>query len=126
MMGFIKLAGFGAVLGYGAITAYDLPTRKLEAALSGKIQDRLADAPLAPAPAVPVAFPVPLRQGKGDRLVASDGACTGRTGTLHAVACSGPRDGGGRRAPLTIAIGTRGEVETSTLVRRPQITTAQR
>jgi hypothetical protein len=86
MFGIAKVAALGAALSVGAATAYDLPMRKLEAAVGGKYQDRIAP---SSAGAVFVAASVGTTgslassagSGKGDRLVAAQ--ATGRALTVE-------------------------------------------
>jgi hypothetical protein len=115
MIGSIKLAAFGAVLSCGIAAVYDLPTRKLEAAMAGKLQDRLPVATAAPAP-----------PGKGDRLAPSDETCARQGGSDIPGVCLAGRDGAAPRVVRIITIENREAANTSTLTRVPSITTAQR
>jgi hypothetical protein len=75
MIGLIKMAAVSAALSYGAVTAYNLPVQKLEAAVSGKYQDRIPSSEEAPVRAAASdhgsmveTAAGPNRSGKGDRL----------------------------------------------------------
>jgi hypothetical protein len=86
MFGIAKVAALGAALSVGAATAYDLPMRKLEAAVGGKYQDRIAPSSAgAGFAAVSVETTGSLagvaRSGKGDRLAATQ--ATGRAITVE-------------------------------------------
>lgn len=125
MIGFIKLAAIGAVLSCGATAVYNLPTRKLEAAVAGKFQDRLADTRAAGVvPVRQAAAPAGLGRGKGDRLVPSDASCARLTGSSLPTACLARRDGAAFVRIVTIE--SRDTANTSTLTQVPAITTAQR
>jgi hypothetical protein len=130
MIGFIRLAAAGAILSCGIAAAYTLPTLKLEAAVAGKLQDRLPDAGAAVATAAirvgPMALPVGLGSGKGDRLAPSVEACARLTGSSLPTACLARRDGAAPQGVRTVTVETRDAAGTSTLTRVPAITTAQR
>ena len=73
MFGFAKVAALGAALSVGAATAYDLPVRKLEAAVGAKYQDRIlpsSEGALLTRASVETTGSVGsvARPGKGDRL----------------------------------------------------------
>jgi hypothetical protein len=78
MFGIAKVAALGAALSVGAATAYDLPMRKLEAAVEGKYQDRIAPssagAVFAPASVETTGSLAIARSGKGDRLATAQAA----------------------------------------------------
>lgn len=128
MIGFIKLTAIGVVLSCGATAVYNLPARKLDAALAGKLQDRLPDS--GAAGFVPVrqaaAVPVGLGKGKGDRLVPSHASCAQLTGSSLPTACLARRDDAASRVVRIVTIESRDAANTSTLTRAPSITTAQR
>ena len=130
MIGLIKLAAFGAVLSCSMAAVYDLPNRKLEAAVAGKFQDRLPGAGAGAAVATGVVSvrraAAPARPGKGDRLVPSDEACARQGGSDTPGACLAGRDGAAPRVARIITIENREAANTSTLTRVPAITTAQR
>jgi hypothetical protein len=128
MIGSIKLAAFGAVLSCGIAAVYDLPTRKLEAAVASKLQDRLPGAGAAVATGVVSVrrAAAPARPGKGDRLAPSDETCARQGGSDIPGVCLAGRDGAAPRVVRIITIENREAANTSTLTRVPSITTAQR
>jgi hypothetical protein len=86
MFGFAKIAVLGAALSVGAATAYDLPMRKLEAAVGGKYQDRVlpsAEGAGFSRASVEITGSVGslTRPGKGDRLAPAQAG--GRASTVE-------------------------------------------
>ncbi len=108
MIGFVSIAAVSATLSYSAVMGYNQPINKLEAAASGKYQDRVLPTDEAPHVHGTSVASVSLAggsdaTGKGDRLTRQ-------------------RD----QPAQFVTVETRSGLNTSILVRVPQIDVAQR
>jgi uncharacterized membrane protein (UPF0182 family) len=132
MFGIIKMAAVSFVLSYGAVTVYNLPVQKLEAAVSGKYQDRIPASEK-----VPVQAAGEIEQGaaiagstslatKGDRLTTPVERCVSQTWPYVSEECGSRVSGTAPKQIRVISIESRAEGNKLGVALAPRISVAQR